>query len=137
MNFIKYQDNRTIIAPQQLFRIFDFRHVIADTHTAIGCEFQFDSMSLTVQNNGNMAKMFILCLVVFAIVNCSCDDKISAYKTIETNDGIVRGRLNYTLFRNISYYSFLGIPYAEKPINGLRFKVGLWIVIHLHSTPMS
>lgn len=75
-----------------------------------------------------MVKIVVLCLMVFAFVNCSCDDEISAYKTIEMHDGIVRGRLNYTLFRNVSYYSFLGIPYAEKPINGLRFKVGFCFV---------
>lgn len=79
-----------------------------------------------MQNSDNMRKIVLACLVVF-VVNCSCDGKVNVYKTIETHDGIVRGRLNYTLFRNISYYSFLGIPYAEKPINGLRFKVRLCV----------
>lgn len=86
---------------------------------------QFGSLNFTMQTSDNMVKIVVVCLVVFAFVNCSCGAKVGAYKTVETHDGSVRGRLNYTLFRNISYHSFLGIPYAEKPINALRFKVGL------------
>lgn len=99
--------------------------VIESNTVANRSEFRFDTMSFTLQNNDNMVKILVLCSLVFAFKNCACvADKIHAYKTIETHDGIVRGHLNRTIFRNISYYSFLGIPYAEKPINGLRFKVG-------------
>lgn len=81
-------------------------------------------MSSTLQTNAIMVKILIFCLVAFAFGKYVCvGGKMHAYKTIETHVGSVRGRLNYTLFRNNSYYSFLGIPYAEKPINDLRFKV--------------
>lgn len=73
--------------------------------------------------------VLLFSIVVFAFVKCACHEEIGAYKTIETHDGRVRGRLNYTLFRNISYYSFLGIPYAEKPIGDLRFKVEMLLIL--------
>lgn len=79
-----------------------------------------------MRSDDNIMNIVIVYLVVFAFVNCSCDGKRSAYNTVETHDGSVRGGLNYTLFHNISYYSYLGIPYAEKPINDLRFKVQLF-----------
>lgn len=45
------------------------------------------------------------------------------YAEISTDNGKIRGRMNTTLFGENPFYSFLGIPYAEKPINDLRFKV--------------
>lgn len=47
----------------------------------------------------------------------------SSYPTVNTEDGLVRGlRLN-SLLENVDYFAFRGIPYGEKPINELRFKV--------------
>lgn len=63
----------------------------------------------------------LLSLLLFAFVHCVWSE--SGRKIVETRDGGVRGKLKYTLYRNVSYYSFLGIPYAEKPIDDLRFKV--------------
>lgn len=48
-----------------------------------------------------------------------CDE----YKIIETNDGSIRGVRKITFWKHVDYYSFKGIPYAEKPIGPLRFKV--------------
>lgn len=45
------------------------------------------------------------------------------YTEIATESGKVRGKLNTTIFAGQPFYSYLGIPYAEKPINDLRFKV--------------
>lgn len=88
-------------------------------------------MDSTRQNNNNLVKISVLCLLVFAFQICaSAADKIHARKTVETHDGMVRGRLNHTLFRKIDFYSFLGIPYAEKPLNDLRFKVRYHKVNH-------
>lgn len=91
-----------------------------------------------------MELILSLCLVLFVSVNCvcsdttttsssssssstssssDCDENDGLYKTVETHDGAVRGIRKRTLFQNISYYAFLGIPYAEKPIHDLRFKV--------------
>lgn len=63
-----------------------------------------------------------LCLMLFAL-NCVWSSENEPYKPVETHDGIVRGVRKYTLFRNVSYHAFLGIPYAEKPIDTRRFKV--------------
>lgn len=59
--------------------------------------------------------IFIICGVNSALH----DD----YKTVETNNGLVRGKRGTTLLDNIQYYSFKGIPYAKSPTGSLRFKV--------------
>ncbi|CAG9102641.1 unnamed protein product [Plutella xylostella] len=41
-------------------------------------------------------------------------------RVVETLDGAVRGRLVRDL--NVTYYAYLGIPYAEAPTGQLRFK---------------
>lgn len=67
-----------------------------------------------------------LCLMLFAFGNCRCSDEdepYKSYKSVETHDGIVRGIRKFTLFRNVGYDAFLGIPYAKTPIDELRFKV--------------
>lgn len=42
---------------------------------------------------------------------------------VEIDSGRILGRHNVTLFKEKPYYSFRGIPYAQPPINDLRFKV--------------
>lgn len=59
-----------------------------------------------------------LCAIC-GILNVCCEE----YKVINTNDGLVRGRRNVTVLKNIPYYSFKGIPYAKPPTGDLRFKV--------------
>lgn len=48
------------------------------------------------------------------------------YKTIETNDGKVRGVRKTTLIKEIDFYAFKGIPYAKSPTGELRFKVSFF-----------
>lgn len=63
----------------------------------------------------------IIFVFPFIITNKSVLDQ---FKIVETNSGAVRGSLNTTIWKNVHYYSFKGIPYAEKPIGELRrFKV--------------
>lgn len=50
-------------------------------------------------------------------------DENLEHKLIETQNGKVRGVRKTSLFKNIDYYSFKGIPYAKSPIGKLRFKV--------------
>lgn len=61
----------------------------------------------------------LLLCVTSGILNVYCEE----YKIINTNNGLVRGRRSVTVLKNISYYSFKGIPYAKPPIDELRFKV--------------
>lgn len=42
---------------------------------------------------------------------------------VYTEYGGLRGRKQFTLFENKSYYAFKGIPYAKPPLAELRFKV--------------
>ncbi|KAG7308570.1 hypothetical protein JYU34_005786 [Plutella xylostella] len=44
-------------------------------------------------------------------------------RVVETLSGAVRGRLVRDL--NVTYYAYLGIPYAEAPTGQLRFKVSI------------
>ncbi|XP_031622635.1 venom carboxylesterase-6-like isoform X2 [Contarinia nasturtii] len=67
--------------------------------------------------------MQFLYLMLLVSLNYVCSENNGLYKTVKTHDGNVRGVQKFTLFRNVSYYAFMGIPYAEKPINHLRFKV--------------
>lgn len=61
--------------------------------------------------------MFIVAAV--GINGIFCDD----IKVVNTNDGDVRGLRKTTIRKNVDYYSFKGIPYAEAPIGELRLKV--------------
>lgn len=63
--------------------------------------------------------LWLLIFIVFGF-NSALQDE---YKTIETNNGLVRGKRGTTLLDNISYYSFKGIPYAKAPTRSSRFKV--------------
>lgn len=57
------------------------------------------------------------------LVSASSDNFDSTiYKTVNTNSGSIRGRLNQTLLQEKQYFAFKGIPYAEPPIDQLRFK---------------
>lgn len=42
---------------------------------------------------------------------------------VDIESGRIRGKRSLTLYNEKPYYSFRGIPYAQPPIKGLRFKV--------------
>lgn len=46
-----------------------------------------------------------------------------SYKTVVTENGAVRGRLELSFLHKMPFYSFKGIPYAQPPVGELRFKV--------------
>lgn len=68
----------------------------------------------------------IIILIIFLYhmswVKSNLDDN-QQFCTIKTKSGLIRGKLNRTLFDGKLYYSFRGIPFAKPPINELRFKV--------------
>lgn len=79
--------------------------------------------------------MKILVTLCIAMLFASLNDvygEANTYKTVQTHDGPIRGVQNFTLFRNVSYYSFRGVPFAEKPIANLRFKVCLFVYKYLY-----
>lgn len=71
-----------------------------------------------------MNKSVVLVFVVasLALVYFT-NGELNEHRIVETLNGCVRGHLKHTLYKNVSYYAFLGIPYAEKPIGNLRFQV--------------
>lgn len=66
--------------------------------------------------------LFYFVYVFYAFRYC-VNGEISEHKTVTTLNGDVRGHLKLTLYQKVSFYAFLGIPYADKPIDGLRFQV--------------
>lgn len=69
----------------------------------------------------------LLLLTALLVFGCCATEKhvsiADEIKIIETTSGLVRGKSFSTLFQSKQYYAFKGIPYAEPPINSLRFKV--------------
>lgn len=50
-------------------------------------------------------------------------DNDNSYRIAYTRNGYIRGIRYWSLPNYRAYYSYLGIPYAEPPINDLRFRV--------------
>lgn len=65
---------------------------------------------------------FIYLFAGFNIIDITHDNK-----PVYTTSGPIRGQKLYTLFKNKEYLSFKGIPYAEPPIDRLRFKVNIFL----------
>lgn len=86
-----------------------------------------DSILLTSVVDFDSYKMFqvTLCALFCIFLMKTSETNCEQYKTVDTHDGSVRGLLKTTAWKNVSYYSYKGIPYAEKPIGPLRFKVNL------------
>ncbi|KAJ6641686.1 Thimet oligopeptidase [Pseudolycoriella hygida] len=53
---------------------------------------------------------------------CRIEERIELSTIVKTNSGPVRGKIVKTLFDDLPFYAFKGIPYAEAPLNKLRFK---------------
>lgn len=67
--------------------------------------------------------IIVICVVVLFVITStkgSADDNVIE---VNTANGPVRGHLGRTLFENREYFAFKGIPYAEPPVERLRFKV--------------
>lgn len=72
----------------------------------------------------------ILCLIIlFELVAAATAADDADIIQVEIESGHIRGKRNVTLFEQKSYYSFRGIPYAQAPINDLRFKVSCVFVV--------
>lgn len=73
--------------------------------------------------------MYTFSIMVIAVAICSTSLRAmnvevnDEFKLIETSHGVIRGKLEITLFKQRRYFSFRGIPYARPPVGPLRFKV--------------
>lgn len=65
---------------------------------------------------------FYLAFTVILISVNSDEMNKNVYKTVQTNSGLIRGRLNQTLLQKKNYFAFKGIPFARPPLRELRFK---------------
>ncbi|KAJ8937471.1 hypothetical protein NQ314_011860 [Rhamnusium bicolor] len=74
----------------------------------------------------NIKVLLILVLCYGYLVSTSSLFKYSAEELIiEISDGRIKGRTEITI-TDTTFYSFQGIPYAEPPINKLRFQLHLY-----------
>lgn len=62
-------------------------------------------------------------LATLWIIQISAEDDEIVEVDIES--GRIRGKQNVTLYKEMAYYSFRGIPYAQPPINEHRFRVSI------------
>lgn len=80
------------------------------------------SLKETMRKNTLLLKTVFLLTVTLWSAKCEQTDD-TLHKTVETENGAVRGKVLTTLIENKEYYAFKGIPYAKPPIGDLRFKV--------------
>lgn len=64
-------------------------------------------------------------LVALSSLVTTLHSNFSEYKIVDTRSGRIRGIREFTFFENKPFHSYRGIPYAEKPIGSLRFKVNI------------
>ncbi|XP_031636635.1 esterase B1-like isoform X2 [Contarinia nasturtii] len=69
----------------------------------------------------NCGGMIMLAVIVFVVCLINSGESVE-YKIVKTKNGAVRGISDTTMMKNVSFYSFKGIPYAKAPIGELRFK---------------
>lgn len=69
----------------------------------------------------NTIKKYLYCIFIAVnlVKSCACEGTVEA----KLNSGIVLGKVQKTFLNEKPYNVFKGIPYAEPPINELRFKV--------------
>lgn len=68
-------------------------------------------------------------LVSIAVVGFAKTEEDIEYKTVDTNNGKVRGIRKTSLIKEVNFYSFKGIPYAKSPTGELRFKVSFFSAV--------
>lgn len=71
--------------------------------------------------------VFVLLLSVVLIAWGNVNN-YEQFCTIDTRNGPLRGKLNRTLYDEVPYYSFRGIPFGKPPIGYLRFKVNYFLI---------
>lgn len=76
-----------------------------------------------------MRFFLLLCLITYIQKSNTNENNVN----IKIQQGELAGKIERTLFKNVEYYSFRGIPYALPPTEELRFKVGLKYFIKLLS----
>lgn len=65
----------------------------------------------------------IVILITFAAICINADKSSDEYKIVKTNYGLIRGKKFVSLYEGKEFYGYRGIPYAQPPVNELRFKV--------------
>lgn len=58
-------------------------------------------------------------------IGCACEGSV----TMNIKQGMIAGKVEKTLLKQKSYFSYKGIPYAEPPIGDLRFQVSILILV--------
>lgn len=67
--------------------------------------------------NNNSIKFLIITIFLIQLIKCD------QFKTIEIENGLIRGKILQSVYLKSDYFAFRGIPYAKPPIGNLRFKL--------------
>lgn len=68
-----------------------------------------------------MLRFLLLSVTAIITIPTAITEEINTI--VETDSGPIRGKIFKTLYDQRPFYAFKGIPYAEPPVNKLRFKV--------------
>lgn len=64
-----------------------------------------------------------ICVFLIIFLNHKSVCSLPSHPVVKLNIGLVKGITNYTVNEEKKYLAFYGIPYAEPPLNDLRFLV--------------
>lgn len=67
--------------------------------------------------NKNSIKLLIITISLLQLIKCD------EFKTIEIENGLIRGQILKSIFLKSDYFAFRGIPYAKPPVANLRFEI--------------
>lgn len=67
--------------------------------------------------------VIVIMMVVVSSTAADGDGGNGGVIEVNTRSGPVRGYLRRSLFGEREYFAFKGVPYAEPPVDELRFKV--------------
>lgn len=78
---------------------------------------------ISTDHHSNKFNMLIKILEVVSFFVILHIAKASEYKIVTISTGKIRGQKYQTIYEQIEYYAYRGIPFAKPPIGNLRFKV--------------
>lgn len=69
----------------------------------------------------------IVLVTIFLTLSVYC---LNDSQIVQTSSGPIRGHLKTTYRNKVKFYSYRGIPYAQSPVDDLRFRVSFIKILH-------
>lgn len=89
----------------------------------INCDIKWWDIESCEPKSSNARSLFVK--TKFSCERTPCETKScnAGSLLVQTESGWIRGVAQHTFLKEVPFTSFTGIPFAEKPIGNLRFKV--------------